>query len=399
MSSDTEVIGLINCIKKMIANKRIHFEHYVARAMDKHFKKLTDQGIELGFSGRVIFPSLDEPTKTTGNDTYVPGLADALMLGEPYYSKSKGMTSMPSRGRDYTVYSNYKVSPPPVGWYMSEKFDGQRALWDGAKFVTRGSKSSLPRVYPYVPEWFIALMPPGICLDGEFYIDRNQFQELGFLKSKLKEVDARTKRDNTAELLDLKWINIKYQVFDCITLNKAGTGPDLSVPFEQRMETLKRIIAERCKVWNLIQLPVYLHTKPDCPMIYTEQYLIKSESELDKYYTELISADAEGVMLRAGKIPYLQYRTKLLLKLKPEEDAECTITGYKPGAGKYSGMLGSFECTTNKGKVFYVGGMNDTIRRNYLKTHPVGTVITYKYTFLTDAGIPRHPRYFRIYSG
>ena len=36
------------------------------------------------------------------------------------------------------------------------------------------------------------------------------------------------------------------------------------------------------------------------------------------YYDELVSNEAEGVMIRAPKIPYLPKRTKLMLKLKQE---------------------------------------------------------------------------------
>ena len=38
--------------------------------------------------------------------------------------------------------------------------------------------------------------------------------------------------------------------------------------------------------------------------------------------------------------------------------------------------------------------MNNTIRKNYKKTHPIGTVITIVYNELLQ-NIPRHPRYLR----
>ena len=65
-------------------------------------------------------------------------------------------------------------------------------------------------------------------------------------------------------------------------------------------------------------------------------------------------------------------------------------------------MLGAFECEMiPSGKTFFVSGMTDAIRSNYSNKksewyHPKGTIITYLYTFLTNAGIPRHPRYLRI---
>ena len=66
-------------------------------------------------------------------------------------------------------------------------------------------------------------------------------------------------------------------------------------------------------------------------------YHITSEESLNTFYSDLVSSEAEGVMIRA---PYIPKRTWLMLKLKPEEDAECVVVGYKPGEGKYSGMLG-----------------------------------------------------------
>jgi len=367
---------IINCITSIAKEKGKSMETFISETLDRSLN-FSDSGL----LGKVVYPTLNTPVLVQNNDTYVPELADKFMLGFNYLDTSKKINTVSKRMEDYQYVTEYNVPPPPVGWYMSEKFDGQRALWDGAKFVTRGSPSNYPRVYPYVPKWFIALMPPGIALDGEFFIRRDAFQEIGFLKSKLKPQEERKKNDNTQIDLDKKWNNIKYQVFDLPTQE----------PFEERQKLLKTIVDKRCKIWNKINLPPYL-TKGECPLILTKQYLITNSSEIDKFYTNLISQDAEGLMIRAPKIPYIPKRTRLMLKLKPEEDAECTIINYKPGEGKYTGSLGSFLCESS-GKQFYVGGMTDQIRKDYLTTHPKGTVITYKYTFLTDDGIPRHPRY------
>jgi DNA ligase-1 len=97
---------------------------------------------------------------------------------------------------------------------------------------------------------------------------------------------------------------------------------------------------------------------------------------------------------------YIPKRTRLLLKLKPEEEAECIITGpHKEGIGQFEGLLGSFRCQLiNTDKFFYVGGMKRSIRVNYNNKksdeyHPDGTIITFKYTEMTPDGIPRFPRY------
>ena len=212
----------------------------------------------------------------------------------------------------------------------------------------------------------------------------------------LDEENFRKKNDNTKKDLDKRWIFIKYQIFD--------TPSD--EPFEIRMEKLKSIIEERCKVWDQIDLPPYLR-KTKCPLINTKQYLIKSIDKLYEYYDELVSNEAEGVMIRAPKIPYIPKRTRLMLKLKPEEEGECMIEsgpkGHIPGKGQFEGLLGSFNCNLiENGKItnkfFNVGGMKRSIRVNYNKKnsdeyHPDGTILTFKYTEMTPDGIPRFPRY------
>ena len=63
------------------------------------------------------------------------------------------------------------------------------------------------------------------------------------------------------------------------------------------------------------------------------------------------------------------------------------------GTGKYKGMLGAFECAlvSNPKITFTISGMNDEIRKNYKKTHPLGTIVTFTYIGLTASGVPRHP--------
>jgi len=55
---------------------------------------------------------------------------------------------------------------PISGWLMSEKLDGVRALWDGARLVSRNGNEFA------APAWFIAALPAGMALDGELYMGR-----------------------------------------------------------------------------------------------------------------------------------------------------------------------------------------------------------------------------------
>ena len=102
-------------------------------------------------------------------------------------------------------------------------------------------------------------------------------------------------------------------------------------------------------------------------------------------------------MLRAPGSLYEPKRSSSLLKVKQLFDDECKIIGYKKGTGKYKDLLGAFECQLLKNpKIkFTISGMDDTIRHNYKKTHPIGTKVTFTYVGLSNKGVPRHPNYLR----
>ena len=82
------------------------------------------------------------------------------------------------------------------------------------------------------------------------------------------------------------------------------------------------------------------------------------------------------------------------MKLKKHQDAEAIVIGHTSGKGKYKGLLGAVEVKTVDGIVFNIGsGFSDAQRANPPK---VGTIITFKYNGLTNAGIPRFARFWRI---
>ena len=249
------------------------------------------------------------------------------------------------------------------GWWASEKFDGYRAIWNGKSFVSRNGK-------PYhVPKWFSDLMPRGIALDGEFWMGRGGFQNCGIFRK--KNPDSKEWRD----------AKVTYTVYDIPSSRKS---------FEERMEDLRTVVNDMCDKHRQTN-------SGSCPLIFTNQFKIKNIGELDRMFNRIVRDGGEGVMLRKPGSHYEHKRSSTLLKYKQFGDTECKIVGYKAGTGKYKDMLGSFECELLKGtkKRFHVSGMDDCMRKNYKKTHPIGTVITITFNEKTKDGIPRFPRYLR----
>ena len=252
-------------------------------------------------------------------------------------------------------YQNQNV----IGWWYSEKYDGYRALWTGHELLTRnGNKIN-------APVSFTNLLPRGIALDGELWLGYCNFEDCGlFRKKKLNSSD-----------LDL-WDHVQYIVFDL---------PAVRYPFETRMLELEKLVKYLC------------YQIPNCPIINIKNDRIISLDQIDELMSEIKNRGGEGLMLREPGSYYEGKRSNTLLKIKFEDDMECTITDYKSGTGKYSNILGAFECTDDNGNKFFVSGMNDQIRQDYLDTHPIGTKITIIYNGLTKNSIPRHPRYLRKY--
>jgi DNA polymerase/3'-5' exonuclease PolX len=291
-----------------------------------------------------------------------------------------------------------KYSKPPKGWIMSEKFDGYRALFryeevDGVlvgKFYSRNNKSF------NAPDWFLDSMPPpdllgNKILDGELWAGRDNFQLMGIVRKKVP--------------IPEEWLNIQYQVYD-IT-NEGGS-------FVDRLKFLKRIVEFTGKSWSLrlkneeFYIPEGVEISP--PLVFAIQKRINSESMMKSFYQNIIDNGGEGIMIKHPLSSYENGRSNYMLKYKPAFDREAVIIDYKMGdpESKYKGMLGSFICRPlinhdtymsideDDNHIFTLSGMDDNIRKNYLKSHPKGTIITYECSGFTDKGVPRFGRYVRI---
>ena len=282
-----------------------------------------------------------------------------------------------------------EFAKPPVDWVASEKYDGYRALFyydenNNPVFVSRAGKPF------HAPEIFLSSMPPakllkGRILDGELWAGRDNFDAMGIVRRK----------DPNPE----DWLIIKYVTYDITNVDK---------PFNERIEDLKEIVRITGERWILKKkhMPYPFHNMK-CPLLAAPQMVIKDHKQLDEYYKLIIEGGGEGVMLKHPTCKYEGGRSANLLKMKPAFDHEAVIIGYKPGNGKYSGLLGGFECSplVNHGSYssvdkseshkFTLSGMDDEIRTNYEETHPIGTIITYECSGFTKKGVPRFGRYMR----
>ncbi len=102
-------------------------------------------------------------------------------------------------------------------------------------------------------------------------------------------------------------------------------------------------------------------------------------------------------MLREPASPYEVGRSTTLLKVKTFHDAEAVVISHQPGRGRHEGRLGALVVERASGTEFSVGtGFSDAERKS---PPPVGSVITFRYQELSEAGVPRFPSFVRTCEG
>lgn len=236
----------------------------------------------------------------------------------------------------------------PTDWWISEKLDGVRAFWTGKQFLSRQGN-----IY-YAPDWFTEGLPD-TPLDGELWLDRKKFQ---------RAVSIARRQDKSEH-----WKELRFLVFD---------APAIKDPFERRLQAIAELLADK-------KLPyVQAHEHIRC----------KNTEHLKSELARIEALGGEGLMLREPGSLYVAGRSSTLLKVKTFHDAEATVIGHQPGAGRHKGRLGALSVKLANGTEFSVGtGFSDREREN---PPPVGSVVTFRYQELSDAGVPRFPSYVGV---
>lgn len=236
----------------------------------------------------------------------------------------------------------------PAGWWMSEKLDGVRAVWDGEKLVSRNGNP-----FP-APSWWREQLPP-IPLDGELFLGRKKFDAT---ISIVKSASA-----------DKGWQWLEYHAFD---------SPSDGV-FEARIERL-RVAASRL----VHECP----TRSRRRVVVVPHNVCKDAAHLKMYADNIHALGGEGVMLRAPWSVYERKRSNTLLKVKRFHDVEVSVLEVLAGRGKHEGRMGALRCALGQVIVDVGTGFSDAQREN---PPSPGATITIRYQELTKDGVPRFP--------
>ncbi len=243
----------------------------------------------------------------------------------------------------------YDESVDPADYWISEKLDGVRALWDGKSLTFRSGNPV------NAPDWFTRDLPKQ-PLDGELWLGRGSFERLSGIVRKTIPVDA-------------EWREVRYMLFEL---------PGAPGSFTERKDALKRLVEAAGLPW--------LHT--------VEQYRVADRKALKARLDAVVALGGEGLMLHRADDSPASATAGELLKLKPYLDADARVVAHLPGKGRHTGRLGALLVAAPDGRRFRIGGGFSDAQRD--TPPPVGGTVIYRYRGLTRNGLPRFPVFLRL---
>lgn len=283
---------------------------------------------------------------------------------------TKSRFVQPMLAKKYSDYSGKLESFEEGNWLLQCKFNGMRCIATKAGLFTR--KGERYMTCPHIEARLVAFFTkyPDAVLDGElFNMDlRQQLNEL----SKLIRRTVNITEDDLKKSREL----VKFFVYD-------GYG------FTKKLGPTSAYYAR--KAW----IDSHVTNGAGIQMIMPVQDIaLKSQNDLEEHFSALIQDGHEGVILRYKHMPYEHKRSKNLLKVKLEDDAEAAIVDIVEGKGNWSGT-GKKIVLNWKGRQFEAAfkGTREQAAQ-FLKDRKrwIGQTVTFLYNGLTGLGTPSFAR-------
>ncbi len=266
-------------------------------------------------------------------------------------------------------------------WLAQIKFNGMRcvARLDGL-FTRKGEPiPSAPHIHEDLKVYFAR--NPHAFLDGELfnYELREQLNE--FMK-----IVRKTVRITEEEFAKSKAM-VKYYVYDMGGLVNDYSLDTFGVPFDG-FDVSEECYTDR-KFYIDNVLPSYTRY-----VAKVQDFQFTNEAELWALYNSFLDDKQEGIILRNKKSKYQYKRTKDLIKLKPEDDAEGVIKAIHLGTGNW-GHVAKTVTIEWEGKTFDATlkcTMEEAAKFLADSDFWMERTVTFHYHGLTGLGIPNYAK-------
>lgn len=357
---------------------------------------------------------------------------------------------MPQKREFLQLAKTYRPGRDRIGgWYLSEKLDGTRCLWDGG--ISRGlATEQVPwasitnprtgelkeKIKPIAtglwsrygnpimaPDWFLDKLPNFPC-DGELWAGRGNFQLC-------RSICA-------GDEPDPRFDKIHFAVFSSPPLERLfmtglikNTNMEVEINYQEILKWIRFVKAKfnACPMGHNLEGELFaIREWPDWnDQVYMLKQIVlpsdhdEAEYALKEHMDRFLEIGGEGAILRAPSAEWTPKRVSACLKYKPWNDDEGVIVGFTSGrqtnkGSKHLGKIGAL-ILDYKGKRLELSGLTDQEREfasgaqsDYAKLHPgedmpencsgkyfkIGQKVTFKYRELSDDGIPKEARYWRL---
>lgn len=265
--------------------------------------------------------------------------------------------------RPRTVEENPRILDQYAGYYVSQKYDGWQAVWDGnGAFTTKTGKRTFRP-----PPKFANLLPKHVAIAGELIIPGKQATSVAGL------IDeggvAGLNRANNPD-----WDTAQFMAFDL---------PGSKAKFSVRTEQLEKIVNKQCA------------RIAKCPMVYVKQTQAKDYNHIYRMFKKITSNGGEGVVLTHPDSLYVpSKKSKQRLKLKGREDSEAKIIDFNYSEANVMKSLKVEEIYKGKKVQFTIGtGFSHEEKNNPRKYFKKGDMVKYSYRDRHDSGKPKEARF------
>jgi len=274
----------------------------------------------------------------------------------------------PMLAKHYTAYKD-EIDFSSGQWVLQIKLNGNRCIATKEGLFTRTGEKyvSVPHISKALENVF--KKHPDAVLDGELYnYDmRQQLNELSKLVRKTVHI--------TNEDYELSRKAVQYYIYDGYGFN----GMSESVSYDKR----KGWIDDNLRKIN------------GCIEVLKNQSIFNAD-QFNRYYQTYINDGEEGGILRNALGGYEHKRSKNLLKVKPEDDAEFTIREIAEGNGNWKNKAKIITVKGDKGLIFdatFKGSMEDATQCLKEKAKWIGRKVTINYFGFTGLGTPNYAQF------
>eukprot|EP00026_Physarum_polycephalum_P001669 Phypoly_transcript_01671.p1 GENE.Phypoly_transcript_01671~~Phypoly_transcript_01671.p1 ORF type:complete len:1064 (+),score=159.93 Phypoly_transcript_01671:260-3193(+) len=176
----------------------------------------------------------------------------------------------------------------PVGWWVFEKYDGIRAIWNP---IQRNVYTRFGTLLP-VPNSFLDVLPAKLWLDGEIWFGREKGTRYLAIKiSSSKSIST-----------SVPWDKLQFMVFDAPNMEWRNS------PYSYRYTQMKKLIPSGHH---------FVHLSP--------HEVCEDRETAETMYFKIRSKDGEGIILRDPDAAYVPGYSRFLYKHKGFTDAEAQV--------------------------------------------------------------------------